>query len=350
MNVIIIVEVKYQFSLILKIKIIMTGICVRPSFFGHLWRPIQSFHYNPAEQIRPMQLIRAVSYMSLHNNITRSISSSLSVPSANQQLKQVVPNDKDNELLETSLVDKLFDEEISKIYSKNDDETKFNRRSRQRPSKVEVPSKDENLAILVDYMNHFDTYKIYTMLYESGFKEKQSDIIIEVLKRFLVQSLKDIKEEHVRKNDWENEAYLVQAAESELRTEIQTARELQATLMNSDLARIEREYQLLHDDVNDTLSRLKDELQMEVNDQQANTKLEQKTLSNRIKEVDNRITTTLLSTIQSDIEGLRWHLTSRGLIAMVVFVVGMIIAMGKKDPTEPGSNATEDPELTKKSA
>ncbi len=199
-------------------------------------------------------------------------------------------------------------------------------------------------TLVIDKLNYFDTYDVYSNLLKSGFTAKQSDLIIEILQKNLSFVLRNCNDINVHKTTWENEAYLVQAAESELRSEIQLQRQVQEASMRTDLALLEREYQLLHNEVEDSLDRLKKETEMDVNDQQSSTKLEQKAMNIRIQEVNNKITNKINSGIRTDIEALRWHSTSRGFLSIVIAVASMVLVVSwdskaskKQPPPSPPS-------------
>lgn len=65
---------------------------------------------------------------------------------------------------------------------------------------------------------------------------------------------------------------------------------------------------------------MKNDIQVAINDQKSENTLMSKNIMLRIKEINHKITTDFTMAMRSEIEGLRWHLSRWGLIAILVSV------------------------------
>lgn len=169
--------------------------------------------------------------------------------------------------------------------------------------------------------------QVFTELQSLGFTERQSDVILRLINTNLTTNLDKIQEKVLSTNELENELYLFEAAQSELRVEIKTARE-------SDLRTLEIEKSTMENTINeelDTLNKLhlmsKNDSQVVINDQTSENTLLQKTLKKKIHELNNKISTDINGDIKSEIEGLRWHITRSGLMAVLVLVFAIMVGV-----------------------
>jgi len=74
--------------------------------------------------------------------------------------------------------------------------------------------------------NYVDTLHIFNELKKLGFKPEQSDLILQLINENLTYHINKMNEKFTTSMEMENESYLFEAAQSELRIEINTSREL----------------------------------------------------------------------------------------------------------------------------
>ncbi|CAN6674369.1 hypothetical protein TRVA0_052S00672 [Trichomonascus vanleenenianus] len=175
------------------------------------------------------------------------------------------------------------------------------------------------------YFHYFDTQKIYSGFKYSGFTDGQADVLMLTIRDMLSRKLAKCKEEHPQQSQAENDAYLFDAACSEIRNEIQTSRQAQNEEYRSYLARIQRDYEILHQEMNEMISTMKSEIEMEINERKNTTRAEESIVDLKIQELNNKITIDIISDIKSKIEALRWQTTRRGLIAVLLVMSGILL-------------------------
>lgn len=173
---------------------------------------------------------------------------------------------------------------------------------------------------------YFDTQKVYTSLKYSGFSGDQADMLMKTLRDMLYFAMSDCREHAVQLSTVQNEAYLFEAACSELRNEIQTDRTAQAESYRVNLARLSRDVEILRHEIEETINTMKSEIDMEVNERKNVTRAEESQIEMKIQELNNKITIDINSEIKSEIEALRWQTTRRGLVAIVVVACSILVA------------------------
>jgi hypothetical protein len=184
--------------------------------------------------------------------------------------------------------------------------------------------------------NYIDTMRLFGELRELGFTEQQSDIILELIKDNISYSIGNLEQKMLNANELENEMYLFEAAQSELRVEIKTSREADLRALQSEKSLLENLINEESDDLNKQLIVTRNDSQLSINDQISENTLLQKKIKRRIQDLNNRISTEINGDIKSEIEGLRWHTTSRGLMAVLVLVFAIMsgVSISKKRSKE----------------
>lgn len=173
---------------------------------------------------------------------------------------------------------------------------------------------------------YFDTQKVYSSLKYAGFSSGQADAVMQTLRDMLYMAMSDCRENAVQLAIVENEAYLFEAACSELRNEIQTDRTAQAESYRVNLARLSRDVELLRHEIEETVNSMKSEIDMEVNERKNATRAEESQIELKIQELNNKITIDINSEIKSEIEALRWQTTRRGLLAIIIVAFSILVA------------------------
>ncbi|KAL8922568.1 MAG: hypothetical protein Q9208_005071 [Pyrenodesmia sp. 3 TL-2023] len=177
------------------------------------------------------------------------------------------------------------------------------------------------------YIHHFDTYTLVKDLQKGEFTEDQSVTLMKAVRMLLAQNLDVAREGLVSKSDIENETYLFRAACSELRTEITNARRLSAQKSSTQLSHLTHETSLLSQRLTQESSALKDHLRGMLNDRRMAVRMEQQAMDQAIQELNYKITVSLMSGSKSEVEGLRWVLARRAVMAiacMAVLILGSL--------------------------
>lgn len=168
------------------------------------------------------------------------------------------------------------------------------------------------------YVHHFDTYTLVRDLERGGFTEEQSVTIMKAIRALLAENLDLARNGLISKSDTENETYLFLAACSELRTSLQTSRNSEIQQQRSQRAQLQHEVDILTQRMTQELAGMKDDLKGVFNDRKMSTKETQRTLDTAIQELNYQITVSLNSDGKSEVEGLRWILTRRAVMAIAI--------------------------------
>ena len=169
------------------------------------------------------------------------------------------------------------------------------------------------------YEHHFDTYSLVQQLgAKESFKEEQAVTLMKAVRLMLAINLDVAKEGLVSKSDTENEAYLFRAACSELRTTLYTARHSEMLKQRSQRSTLQHEGELLNQKVTQELMTLREELKAMFNERKLGLEEEKRKVDGKIQELNYTITTELTSDAKSEVEGLRWVLTRRAALAIVL--------------------------------
>ncbi|KAN0064253.1 Protoheme IX farnesyltransferase, mitochondrial [Thecaphora frezii] len=128
----------------------------------------------------------------------------------------------------------------------------------------------------------------------------------------------------LNKGDVENQAYLFNAALSELRTEVQVRARNDAAALQSITTLLQREVDALDQKMKEDVERLKHDIQVDMNNRKAESKEEQNNLEQEIQDLNNRFTISL-SDLKTEIEqNVKWDATRRSLF--LVFGIAAIVA------------------------
>ncbi|KAK9432538.1 hypothetical protein V1505DRAFT_364945 [Lipomyces doorenjongii] len=172
------------------------------------------------------------------------------------------------------------------------------------------------------YPHYFDTYHIFSQLRRAGFTDDQAKVLMKCMRGLLTDELLRAKETYLSSAEMENEAYLFDAACSELRTEIQNNRKSQALLAQTEAAALQREFLVLKRLFEEEIDYMKNEISMDLNERKNATKIDSRATELQIQELNNRITIAISSDLRSEVEALRWQTTRRGL-----FTIGVVAAL-----------------------
>lgn len=185
----------------------------------------------------------------------------------------------------------------------------------------DVAPPDHFLTTIFENMEpYIDTYEVYKQLKSSGFSLSQSDEIINLLVVQLNSKLTKLSTKYSQIYELENEQYLFESAQQELRVDITRNRELHINEAISKINAVETDYEIISDELNNYFIQLKNDVQVAINDQKSDNTLKSRRIMLRIQETNHKITTELNMAMRSEIESLRWHLSRWGLIVIMVSV------------------------------
>lgn len=165
---------------------------------------------------------------------------------------------------------------------------------------------------------YIDTQDIYAELRSAGLSRGLAELLMRVIQELINDLVLTCKERAVPNSAAANEAYLFDAASSEVRNEIITSRQTQATTYRSGVARLQRDVEILEHIATEMTNLLKSDMDFEVHERKNAARGEENVIQLKIQELNNKISTRLNSDLKSEIENLRWQITRRSLAAIGV--------------------------------
>ncbi|KAK6457669.1 uncharacterized protein RJT20DRAFT_125480 [Scheffersomyces xylosifermentans] len=167
---------------------------------------------------------------------------------------------------------------------------------------------------------YLDTYEVYSELIAAGFTPSQADEILNLLIVQLNSKLSKLCTKYSQEYELENEKYLFESAQQELRVDVTRYREQQINELITLINILERDFSIISDELNNDFLQMKNDAQVAINDQKSENTLQSKRIILKIQETNHKITTELNSAMRSEIESLRWHLSRWGVIAILLSV------------------------------
>ncbi|WPH00978.1 Hypothetical protein R9X50_00381200 [Acrodontium crateriforme] len=192
------------------------------------------------------------------------------------------------------------------------------------------------------HVHHFDTYSLVRRLVEGGWNEKQAVTTMKAVRLMLTSNMDLAKEALVSKSNVENETYLFRAACAELKTEVTSRRKAEQEKMRTERTQLQHEVDILGQRMSQEVGMLKDDLKGMFDDRKMSVRNEQRGMEGKVSQLNYKITVDLQADAKSEVEGLRWVMTRRVIIAL--FVVVMMVVGSLKLL----SNAVHEQELEAK--
>lgn len=192
------------------------------------------------------------------------------------------------------------------------------------------------------YVHHFDTYGLVKRLEEGGWDEVHAVTIMKAVRLMLADNMDLAREALVSKSMVENETYLFRAACAELKTEVTSRRKAEQEKMRTERAQLQHEVDILGQRMSQESAGLKDDLKGMFDDRKMAVRNEQRGMESKVQQLNYKITVNLQADAKSEVEGLRWVMTRRVIIALFV-VVMMVVGSLKLY-----SNAVHDQEVEAK--
>ncbi|KAI7870814.1 hypothetical protein BDF14DRAFT_1720376 [Spinellus fusiger] len=170
--------------------------------------------------------------------------------------------------------------------------------------------------------HHFDTYNLLTELERQGFTRSQAEVFMKGIKFRLRESAALVQQRLLLRSDLENESYLLKAALSELRTEVQIMRRNDTQMLQVETSTITREVEALAQRLSEDIALMKNEVTLDMNNRKNETREEQKDIDMRIQEINNKFTIQL-GDVRTDLEAVRWETIWKGMVGVATAGLGI---------------------------
>jgi hypothetical protein len=162
------------------------------------------------------------------------------------------------------------------------------------------------------------------------------------MRLMLSKNMNLAREALVSKSQVENETYLFRAACAELKTEVTSRRRSEQEKMRTERTQLQHEMEILNQKLGQESAAMKDELKGMFDDRKMAVRNEQRNTESKVQRLNYQITVDLQADAKSEVEGLRWVMTRRVIIALGTVIV-MVLGSLKLY-----SNAVHEQELDKK--
>lgn len=191
------------------------------------------------------------------------------------------------------------------------------------------PSVDEHAPPKAPHMDtprhvhHFDSYSLVQQLLDSGWTEDQAITVMKSMRLMLADNIDLARSALVSKSQVENETYLFRAACAELKTEVTSRRKSEQEKMRTERTQLQHEMEILNQKLGQESAAMKDELRGMFDDRKMAVRNEQRNTESKVQKLNYQITVDLQADGKSEVEGLRWVMTRRVIIALgsVIFMV-----------------------------
>ncbi|KAJ2654738.1 hypothetical protein IWW48_005932 [Coemansia sp. RSA 1200] len=169
----------------------------------------------------------------------------------------------------------------------------------------------------------FNTYRLVSRLVEAQYTRDQARTIMTLFKRQVHRSVEEVKANMLTKSDLENDAYLFRAALQELRTETQMIRKNDQAILESQLAAIDREIESLAQKINDEVSNVRSDIEIEMNNHKHDTNHAMKSLDMKLHELSSKYQF-VVGEMKTSVEAIRLESIRHGLLAAVVTTLVLV--------------------------
>ncbi|KAG5360814.1 hypothetical protein CJU89_3904 [Yarrowia sp. B02] len=175
----------------------------------------------------------------------------------------------------------------------------------------------------VRYWQYFNTYQVFDELKEGGFDDEQAHQLVGIIGDMVKDKIGDILENYFPMLDSDNEAYLFEAACSELRTEVQKMREADVNERQLEIDSFQKDMEEFEQDVNSLLIDMRNNIDILLSERKNENDEVLKHTDIRIQEVNNSIVVDANHRMKPVIEEFRWVLMRNGLV--LIFSVAVML-------------------------
>lgn len=245
--------------------------------------------------------------------------------------KKIIINNKNKKNLELSnksnvknnihVKNKLFDDlkklsENEKIKFQQLIDEKYLIDSQQQNEK----NYDFFLFNLFNFHYFIETNSTYEKLRKANFSLMSSSTILDLIITLFISKINKLEENYLKLKDLDFEKSNYEISKHNLKVEIVEARRKHNFELINLMKLIEIESNNILDDINSDSMQMKNSIQVLFNDQKSDNTLQSKSILLKIQEANRKINTELNSSMRSEIESLRWYLSTWGLVAIIICV------------------------------
>ncbi|GIZ46807.1 hypothetical protein CKM354_000991700 [Cercospora kikuchii] len=192
------------------------------------------------------------------------------------------------------------------------------------------------------HVHHFDTYGLVNRLKDGNWSEAQAITTMKGVRVMLAENMDLAREALVSKSQVENETYLFRAACAELKTEVTSRRRAEQEKMRTERAQLQHEVEILTQRLGQEIAAMKDDIKGTFDDRKMAVRNDERLMESKIQRLNYQITVDLQADAKSEVEGLRWVMTRRVILALGVIVIMVVGSLRIY------SNAVHEQELTAK--
>ncbi|KAF9649599.1 hypothetical protein BDM02DRAFT_3186102 [Thelephora ganbajun] len=171
----------------------------------------------------------------------------------------------------------------------------------------------------------FDTHKFFVALLKS-FEPSTARSLMRATRALLVDRIGRVRNEALSTKDLENQAYLFNAASSELRNEVTLRSRNEFASLHTVTSTIRREVDALGTQINEDVSNLKHEIQMELGNRKNEAKNELKRQDIVIESMYNR-TMGSSGDLKTEVEEAKWDNMRKSVAALSCFLVLILVGL-----------------------
>ncbi|GKZ63533.1 hypothetical protein AnigIFM49718_000842 [Aspergillus niger] len=194
------------------------------------------------------------------------------------------------------------------------------------PPRLATPNKKlPGLTPINEY--YFDTYSLVCDISKGGFTNGQSVTIMRAVHNILQKNIKAAKQCLTSKSDDENETYLFAAACSELQSSFQTFRRSSIQRQHASRIQLQHESDILSQRLDQEIAGMKDSIRAMFGDHSLTTREQQRKIDTLIQKLNHEINMSMNNDGRSEIEGLRWILTSRAALTVATCALMIIVPL-----------------------
>jgi hypothetical protein len=181
---------------------------------------------------------------------------------------------------------------------------------------------------------YFDTYSLVRNISKGGFTDDQSVTIMKAVEHILDNNIDFTEQCLTSRYNFDNESYLFKAACSQLRSSVQSARDLEAERQHASRIQLQHEFNMLSQRLRQEITEMKDGIRGMLNDHSITIREHQRNIDTLLQELNYKINVSLNGDGKAAIEGIGWILTSRA-----AFTVATCACRSNASPTrsEPSS-------------
>lgn len=175
-----------------------------------------------------------------------------------------------------------------------------------------------NMEDMIRMEAFFDSYQVVQDFQSSGFTEEESLLLMKYTYLKLKEKLEWLNQTYAPKVEMENEAYLFEAAHSELMFEVTNSREISLMNLTNGMIILKRAFNNLEDETSGQIKLNDDIIKMELNQFKHENNLHQKSLNLKNSDLNSRIVSDMVSGLKSEIEKFRWQITRAGIVSIML--------------------------------